>query len=95
MTTIMSEREFDATYSPFIGPRKDEPLWDTSEFEAMKSKAQAGGYQVWTIVEGDDDNNWYAAPGYHIVNRIGYLLTKKPCADEGRCYVWFEDEEET
>jgi hypothetical protein len=36
--------------------------------------------QVWTIVEsGDDaDGNWYAVPGMHAVNCLGYVLTIKP-----------------
>ena len=32
---------------------------------------------VWTIVEGDDDENHVIA-GFHVVNRFGYLVTKNP-----------------
>lgn len=27
------------------------------------------------MVEGDDDN-WYVSQGFHLVNRIGYLVTE-------------------
>lgn len=35
---------------------------------------------VWTIHESgdDEDGNWYASPGLHAVNRVGYVMTKKP-----------------
>lgn len=38
---------------------------------------------VWTIVEsGDDgDGNWYAMPGIHVVNRLGYVITCKRWED--------------
>ena len=37
----------------------------------LKSK-----YEVWTVLEGDN-NVWYVSKGFHIVNRIGYLITEK------------------
>jgi hypothetical protein len=40
--------------------------------------------RVWTIVEsGDiDDDSLYASPGFHIVNRIGFVATKKAWSNE-------------
>ena len=32
---------------------------------------------IWTILEGDDDTLFYGA-GYHLVNRLGYLITEVP-----------------
>ena len=32
---------------------------------------------VWTIIDGFN-GKLYLIAGYHIINRIGYLLTKKP-----------------
>ena len=37
--------------------------------------------RVWTIVEGDDGMCFVA--GFHLVNRMGYLVTEKPWNDEG------------
>lgn len=33
-------------------------------------------YEVWTVLEGDN-NVWYVGKGFHLVNRIGYLITEK------------------
>ena len=41
---------------------------------------------LWTIVEGDDGQVCICA-GYHLVNRMGYLITDEPWGDEGECYV--------
>ena len=32
--------------------------------------------KVWTIIEGDD-NAQYIIPGFHLVNRMGFLVTEK------------------
>jgi uncharacterized short protein YbdD (DUF466 family) len=32
--------------------------------------------KVWTIIEGDN-NKQYIVAGYHLINRMGYLITKK------------------
>lgn len=36
---------------------------------------------LWTVVTGDDDN-WYIVPGYHFVNRLGYIICKVPWPKE-------------
>lgn len=41
---------------------------------------------VWTIIEGDDSSIVICA-GYHVVNRMGYLITDEPWDDEGEFYV--------
>jgi len=49
---------------------------------------------VWTIVEpgNDKDGNWYASPGIHFVNRLGYILTRKPWTDPCRDAIYFLDD---
>lgn|GEM_PF-4297747 len=49
---------------------------------------------VWTVIEsGDDaDGNWYASPGYHIVNKLGYVLTLKPWDDITQDAIYFLDD---
>ena len=34
---------------------------------------------LWTIIEGDI-HTWFA-PGYHLVNRLGYIITQIPWQD--------------
>lgn len=64
---------------------------DMLEFEDVKDQPLN---HVWTILEsGDgDDGNWYASPGFHIVNRVGYAMTKKPWTDELRDAIYFLDD---
>jgi hypothetical protein len=56
---------------------------DLFEFEDVRDKPLN---QVWTIIDpaNGDDGNWYASPGFHIVNRLGYVMTKRPWTD-GTC----------
>ena len=39
---------------------------------------------IWTIIDGDDD--LYIVTGYHIVNRLGYLITEEPFISEDEEY---------
>lgn len=45
--------------------------------------------KVWTVIEADN-GKMYCATGFHIVNRIGYLLCAQPWADadQMRDYVY-------
>src|SRR5215216_1010478 len=43
--------------------------------------------KVWTITHGDSDV-WTIAPGVHIVNRVGYVITERPCDDEAAEYLY-------
>ncbi len=61
------------------------------EFEDVKDQPVN---HVWTILESDDDDdgNWYASPGFHVVNRMGYVMTKEPWTDELRDATYFLDD---
>jgi len=56
---------------------------------------------VWTI--GDDDlidedgytdGNWYAAPGTHFVNALGYVVTEKRWDDDTPHAIYYLDDDE-
>ena len=49
---------------------------------------------MWTVVETGwvGDGNWYACPGFHIVNKIGYVMTKKPWDESVIQAVYFLDD---
>lgn len=36
---------------------------------------------IWTLIDGDQNNSWIV-PGYHMVNILGYFITKTPWTDE-------------
>lgn len=41
--------------------------------------------QIWTYVDGD--RGTYLVSGYHLVNRIGYLIASKPFGDHEEIQV--------
>jgi hypothetical protein len=57
---------------------------------------------VWTVSEGEEldedgfniDGNWYATPGIHLVNAIGYLTADRPWIDGTPGAVWYLDDDE-
>ena len=46
---------------------------------------------VWTVVESGNDENqsWYAMPGFHFVNRLGYVLTREPWVNASQDAIYF------
>lgn len=46
------------------------------ELEHVRAVARAQPDRVWTMVSGDS-GKWYISQGYHLVNRIGYLITER------------------
>ncbi len=64
---------------------------DLFEFEDVKGQPIN---HVWTILESgdDDDGNWYASQGFRIVNRMGYVMTKRPWSDDLRDAIYFLDD---
>lgn len=49
---------------------------------------------IWTVIEsGDDsDGSWYAIPGAHLVNALGYVTTTRPWTDETQQAIYFLDD---
>lgn len=85
-----SEQEFHEKYKPIDHPLSGEPTWTWQELKENNIPT----HKVWTIVETGDaeDENWYATPGYHIVNKIDYAVTEVPWEHENITAVWFEDD---
>lgn len=52
--------------------------------------------RVWTIVDSgeDSDRNWYAIPGIHPVNCLGFVLTHREWVDASIQAIYFEDDAE-
>jgi hypothetical protein len=55
---------------------------------------------VWTLIDADNDAavESYLSPGFHFVNRLGYIVSKLPWTDEeyneGLEVLWCEFEDE-
>lgn len=58
-------------------------MFETSgkEWEFVR---QQNPNNIWTVIVGDSDE-WEIAKGFHIVNRMGYIITEEP---------WTEDDED-
>lgn len=69
------------TFKPIENPANGEGsfMYETygKEYEeVIKWVDYIGNNNVWTII--DSKNGLYATPGWHYVNRFGYLLTTVP-----------------
>lgn len=83
MHTIISEVAFVEEWGAHAAPSGD-----LFEFEEVKDLPLN---TVWTVVD-TDDGHWIAQPGFHIVNKLGYVVTQKPWSDSEIEAYWFEDD---
>lgn len=82
----ITEREFDEVWGVHL-----KPSGDLFQFEDVRGEPEN---HVWTVVDtGDDENgNWYAQPGFHVVNKLGYVMTKKPWVNPTPDAIYFLDD---
>lgn len=78
----LTEDEFDSQFSPVENIEQDQGVY---QFDAYNEK-DSGFLQfiainypphVWTRID-DDDGHLYINNGWHIVNRIDYIVTEVP-----------------
>lgn len=52
--------------------------------------------RVWTLVDTGtyEDENWYAIPGFHIVNKLGYIMTRRAWRADTPDAIYFLHEDE-
>lgn len=65
----LTEAEFDAQYTT-MDPPSGEAYWEFDELPSIPE-------YIWTVVESDTGDALYLLNGYHLVNRIGYLVTSE------------------
>jgi hypothetical protein len=79
----ITEDEFDTRYPLVINHLNPNASWAYGDgpgclFETYGEELAFVRSQdprtIWTLVDGDDDNQ-YVLSGYHLVNRIGYLIS--------------------
>lgn len=87
---IIPEDEFWEHYKPIPAPAGTSDggnLWDFEQAQHIPLN------QVWTVVESGGENDcWYAGPGFHVVNRIGYCVTEQPWSDPAKDAYYYFDE---
>lgn len=79
-------REIDDVYDVIPSPKgfcNESGLIETygKEFEYVKKQNIKN---VWTVIE--EDGELYVIPGFHIVNRFGYLITEKKWKSKREIY---------
>lgn len=70
--------ELDARFTKLPNP-SDPSEADHWEWE---DAAKMPVNQVWTVVEGDSGRDWWATTGFHVVNKLFYVVTQEPWTDE-------------
>lgn len=81
MGTLITETEFETEYRPIVNAHGDAVVDYSHAVSAPIN-------YVWTIVDGDNGRDLYAAPGFHVVNRIGYVITERPWTDDIETAEW-------
>jgi hypothetical protein len=85
----ITEDEFDATYPLISNHLRPDAGWVYGEsggclFETYGEELAFVRRQdprtVWTLVDGDDGDQ-YLLSGFHLVNRVGYLISTVPMAE--------------
>lgn len=79
----LSEEEFTKEFDPKVAPGGD--LLSYGDVGNMPTRL------VWSVVESgdDEDPSWYASPGFHVVNVLGYCVSEKPWTDDIDCATYF------
>lgn len=86
MGEVISERDFEDIWGVYAKPSGNLFWYEDVRDHPLR--------HVWSVVEGEnpDDNNWYAAPGFHLVNVLGYVMTKKPWTESIIEAIYFLDD---
>ena len=81
--------QFDKEFVPLHNPIDPDASLDGAMFETYGKELEyvlkwsnnpLTENRVWTYIDGDDGT--YIISGYHLVNRIGYILTENPFTEE-------------
>jgi hypothetical protein len=77
---FLHEDAFEAYFEPYRHPAATSNIWNDLGLIAYgkdwKTLKTVSSDYVWTVVECEGDQ--WITPGFHVVNRVCYLVTKKP-----------------
>lgn len=79
----MTYEQWEEKYKPITNQIVSAPIdgymFETygEEFEYVQEQST---YRLWTVVEGEE--HMWLSMGFHVVNRLGYILTEVPWTDE-------------
>lgn len=92
---ILTEDNFDELYRPIKNHLEENASFDGTMFETFGPELQyvlsfandlKRSQRVWTIVEADGST--FLIAGYHIVNRLGYIITEVEWTDEDTSFQY-------
>jgi hypothetical protein len=77
---FLHEDAFEAYFEPYRHPDATSSIWNDLGLSAYGKdwatlKTVSSDY-VWTVVDCDGDQ--WITPGFHVVNRVCFLVTRKP-----------------
>jgi len=82
----MTWEEWEEKYQPMSNQIVSAPIdgymFETygDELEYVTSKCIDHAYHLWTVIDNGD--KLYLSMGFHVVNRLGYILTEVPWTEE-------------
>ena len=84
MTTpvVLHEDAFYEYFKPYHHPDACNDIWGGLGLETfgkdLETVLKLDASYLWTVLESDSSNDIWIACGYHLANRICYLVTEKP-----------------
>lgn len=61
--------------------------WDEKSQQDLAILQATDNKYIWTVIEGNS-GKWYIVPGWHIVNREFYIITKNPWEEGQKDYLY-------
>ena len=94
MDEIIDEDTFDERFKPIESPGQQcgSHLWERHEVMSAIEAGTITEQQVWTFV--DADGGYGILPGFHMVNKIEYMVTEVPADENVTVEIPDNDEEE-
>lgn len=92
---IITEDEFDAEFKPIESPGQQagSHLWERHEIDAAMKAGTITEKQVWTFVD-DGEGGYGILPGFHMVNKIEYMVTEVPADEDVTVEIPDENDDE-
>lgn len=68
----IDEQTFREKYRPIVEPAEGQAIRDPEQVANLMATT------LWTVVDTGESETLYALAGCHVVNRLGYVVTKRP-----------------
>jgi len=83
-----TEKEFFEKYTPMKNPIDNNAAFNGTMYETFGEEMDFINIQndkmIWTII--DEEDTMYILAGRHLVNRIGYIITKEEWENDEEIY---------